>query len=173
MTTGSEGKKLPTGRPVFCHVYTGGCPKSGWQRQAAVVDEKQAEEVVKAHKGQRTRVEVVNDYAPKEMYSIHGGGCSRSIRLLGTYVTLEEAMQAAREIRTVQKLAHCHVVSGTKAEGYYSLGAPAQYNVYVAGCKGGWRLATTTKDAKKAEEAVNEQKKNDTPVELVRHYASK
>ena len=37
---------------------------------------------------------------PKEKYYIYGGGCSRSIRLQGTYETLADAFAAAEKFRT-------------------------------------------------------------------------
>jgi hypothetical protein len=171
VTTGSEGKHPPGGQPILRHVYTKVCAKSGWQRQPAVPDEKKAEEAVKAQKAKGAQVEIVTDYAPAEVYHVYGGGCSRSWRLLGAYATAAEACEAAREVRSVQKLRNCVVTSGGKGGGYYSLGPPAEYRVYVQGCKGGWSLAATTKEATKAQEILQERKKADRPVEVVRHYS--
>jgi hypothetical protein len=172
VTTGSEGKQRPNGQPLLCHVYTKACDKEGWQRDATV-EEKKVAQIVKDHKAKNLQVEVVNDYAPSEVYQIYGGGCTRSLRLLGTYATMRETGQAAEEFRTSQKLRNCLVTTGTRGQSYYSLGTPAQYKVYFESCKGRWILVTTTNDAKKAQEAANKQKKDNRQVEVVQHYTKK
>ena len=173
MTTGSEGKQVPTGRAAVYHVYTKVCEKSGWQKEPGVVAEARLAEAVKTYEAKGARVEVVADHKPREVFHVYGGGCSRNWRLMGTYVSAQEACDAAREIRTVQKLRNCLVTSGDKGEGYWSLGTPTAFTVYVEGCKGRWFAAATMQDAKKAEELAAERRRGADEVEVVRRYVSR
>jgi hypothetical protein len=170
VTTGSEGKKLPDGRPALYHVYTRGCSRSPWQRGVILVDEKKVAEAVAAHKKNGVAVAVIHDYAPKEVFHLYTDRGGRvGGRLLGTYVTLREACAAAAGFRTKDKL-RCEVTTGTK--GQPNLCAePTQYKVYANACRGGWFLAGTANDEKKALEVAAAQK--GLPVEVVYHFGSK
>lgn len=167
VTTGSEGKKLPTGKPELYLVYTGGC-KGGWVRREVACDAKKAEQVARRCREQGDRVEVVHDYKPKEVFHVYGGGCRRSWRLLGSYTSAGEAFQAAASFRADKKFS-CDVTTGTRGKGWVS-GSPVQYVVYERRSReGAWKVAATTKDHKKALEASISGKC--TERELVHSYA--
>jgi hypothetical protein len=168
VTTGSEGKKLPVGSPELYVVYLRPC-KVAWEKREVVCDAKKAEQVAKQHKDNGDTVQVVHDYAPKEVFHVYGGGCSRSYQLRGTYTSAEEAFRAAESFRADKKW-RCNVASGTKGKEWLT-GSPAQYVVYERACKNNWTVGITTKDLKKAEEAAaaGEWGKG----EVVHQYASK
>ncbi len=174
VTTGSEGKLVPTGRPMLYEVYMRTC-RSGWRKQGLFADEKNAKAVAKTHETKGAKVEIVRDYAPKEVYHIYGGLTRQGLELLGTYVTLEKA--AAKEFLTngtnrERSKDPCVVTTGTKGHDYLGWGgAPTQYKVYVKSCKG-WSLVATKSDEKNALEVVEAQRKKTVRAEvvLVHHY---
>ena len=169
VTTGSEGKNGPATRhAALFMVYTKVCDKAGWQRQGIYEDVKQAEEVAKTRLANKEKVEIVREYKPTEVFEVYGGGCSRSWRLRGTYLTIRDAHEAAEDFRTNQKLS-CKVTTGIKGRAW-SYDSPKQYKVYVQGCKGGWGLAETTTDPKKVQEVVEARKKQDVRTEVVQHF---
>jgi hypothetical protein len=172
VTTGSEGDKVPAGRPVVYHVYSMACEKAGWEKRESASNSTKANEIAKKYKDRGDRVEVLLDFAPKEVFHIYGGGCRRSWRLLGTYTSLREACSAAEQIRNQQKL-DCEVTTGTKGEEFLSGSTPTKYAVYAKGCKGGWYLAGTTTDHKKALQIAEARKKDDGGAEVVHQHASK
>ena len=160
VTTGSEGKLVPTGRPMLYEVYMRTC-KSGWRKQGLFADEKKAEATVKALQTYPDRVEIVRDYAPKEVYHIYGvdgGRVRRGLELLSSHRTLEEAFWGAEVLRK-SKNPEFHVTSGTKGDPFLRDSRPTQYEVYVQGCKGSWERIATKSDQKDALEVVEAQKK--------------
>ena len=169
VTTGSEGKQFPNRQPALYLVYSMVCSKSGWQRQGIYVDEKKAGEVAKTLVAKDETVEIIRDYAPKEVYHTYGVQCKGTKRLQGTYVTMEEAFDAAKALRE-KGIFRCDVVTGTKGEDALPR-SPMEYKVYSQGCKrSNWELATTTNDPKKAQEVVAAQKKENRQVEIVLHF---
>ena len=70
VTTGSEGTRLPAGRPTLYEVYSRSSDKSRWLKRGLYVDQKKAEEAAKAHAKEANKVAVVHDYGR--------GTCSRS-----------------------------------------------------------------------------------------------
>jgi hypothetical protein len=173
VTTGSEGKEMPAREklPAVYLVYSKICDKGGWQRQEVASDLKTAEAIALTHKKNREEVQIVSDYAPKEVFHIYSSTGWRLPHLLGTYLSVSEAVDAAERFRTQKKL-ECEVTTGTKG-GEILTGSPTQYSVYSLGCRSGWVVAATTKDKKKALEVAEEQRKDDRKVEVVYHYSSK
>lgn len=177
VTTGTEGKKTPVSftRPMLYQVHARVCAKSGWKSQAILGDATKAKELAKSLEKNGAKVEIVSDYAPKEVFQVYGRGCSRSNwRLLGTFAEVAEASQAAEENRTRKTgPLNCIVTTGTRSQETLVL-EPAQYKIYVQGCKGGWSLRETTTEQKKVKEFVEARKKDDkTRVEVVYHIPSK
>ncbi len=173
VTTGSEGKQVMAGRPVLYQVYRKTSEKSGWQHQGLFADEKKAEAVAKTLQTKGAQAEIVRDYAPKEVYHVYGKECrvpvGQKSRLLGTYVTLREAYDAAEDFRTNKRL-RCEVTSGRRGQDLLDE-APTQYKVYVRDCtRSDWTLAKTTNDAKKAQEVVEARKQPNEGTEVVLHF---
>lgn len=171
VTTGSEGKNTPSGRPALYHLYAMTCTRSGWQKQPLLVDEKKVQEAVKAQREKGARVEVIHDYAPREVYHVYGGGCRRPALLLGSYLTVREACEAAQEFRTKQRF-FCTVTTGTKGEERIA-GTPARYTVYVQGCKGGWSEAVAAAEWAKVQEYLDARKDKASAIEVVHHLTTK
>ncbi len=171
VTTGSEGKNTPAGRPALYHIYTMTCSRSGWQKQLLLVDEKKVEEAVKAHREKGARVEVVHDYAPREVYHVYGGGCRQPARLLGSYLTVLEACEAAQEFRTKQRF-FCTVATGTKGEERFA-GTPARYTIYEKSCRGIWKEAVAAAEWAKIQEYLDGRKGPTQPIEVVHHLTTK
>jgi hypothetical protein len=110
--------------------------------------------------------------AVKEKFCVYAGGCSRSIRLRGTYESLDQAAKAAEKCRK-DKLRFVTVRTGAHERDYFGRGA-TQYKVYVQGCKKkGWQLHATVASDKKAQEMVDRLKKENIQVEIVGHYEKK
>ena len=175
VTTGSEGKKTPEGEPALYEVYTKVCDKSGWRKQSLFTDATKASEAAKAHQKDAKKVEVVRDYAAKEVYHVYGRRCRTAVgtksRLMGTYRTAREAFDAADDIRTKQPF-QCEVVTGTMGEELLDA-TPIRYTVYSRGCRIGLVSPTATADraaAMKEFQARIDLKS--TPVMVV-HYEPK
>ena len=168
VTTGTEGKMAPTGRPVFYHVYSKVCDKSGWRSAGIFADEKKLEAEIKAHQAKNYKTEIVHDYAPKEVFYVYGGGCSRSYQLRATCVTREEAFREVKELRKTYSN-RCDVVTGTNGAQWASR-SPKQFGVYVQGCKGSWGLETTTNDPEKVKKIVEDKAKAEVRTEVVHLY---
>jgi hypothetical protein len=108
----------------------------------------------------------------KEKFFVYGGGCSRSIRLQGTYDSLRAAFSAAEQYRTKEKLRFVTVRTGAHEKDYFGNGA-SQYKVYRFACRGGLTLHATVEKANKANEIADKLKKEGVRVEIVGHYAAK
>jgi hypothetical protein len=175
VTTGTEGKQTPDGRPALFHLYTMANEKNGWAKQPLMVDEREVQVAVKEQEKKGVRVEVVHDYAPKEVFHIFGGGCSRSWRLWGTYVTGKEACEAAEAFRTKEKSSGFKVTTGAdwRHPLAYRFGSPTRYTVYARAGEGDWTQVETTNDGKKAQEVLEARKKENVRVEVVEDYTSK
>lgn len=146
VTTGSEGEVVPRGNPMLYQVYSKSCKKGGWARSFVVGDRTRAAELAEGYQAKGGETEIVSDHAPKVVYHISGGGCSRSWRLLGAYPTLREAFGAAEQFRTKDKYS-CEVTTGTK--GQVTRGGAVRFSLYVQGCKGSWSHIETAMDVKK------------------------
>jgi hypothetical protein len=172
VTTGSEGKEAPRGQPALYQVYTMACPKAGWERQEILVNAAKAQEAVKAHKTKGEQVEIIHDYAPKEVYHVYGTRCRGLMALQSTHMTLKEACGAAQVLRTKGNL-QVQVTTGTKGQDALPRTNP-EYKIYVFGCRSAsWSLTETTSDAKKAQETFAARKKDGAQVEILHHYTSK
>ena len=170
VTTGSEGKTTPTGRPALYEVYTRGCTRSQWKLQPALyTDEKKA---VEAGGKVKLNVEIVHDYAPKDVYHVYGKRCrtpaSEKSRLQGTYRSAREAIDVANALGSTKGL-RCEVTKGTKGADLLD-GSPAGFSVYIAGCKGSWSLHSTTKEFEKAVQVYDARIKEEQQSAIVRHY---
>ncbi len=161
VTKGTDGKRIVYSEPSRYAVYARVCEKSGWQLQATFADANRAHELATALKKKLGQAEIVRDYTPREVFSVHGGTCRRSMRLLGSYITAEEACEAAQEFRA--KKLQCEVTSGFKD----ARRRPWEYQVYVRGCKAGWSLVGRTKELNKAQEMVEARTREGKTVELV------
>ena len=168
VTTGTEGKRVPTGQPAVYHIYTKVCDKSGWRSAGIFADEKKLEAEIKAHQAKNYKTEIVRDYAPKEVFYVYGGGCSRSYQLRATCVTREEAFREVKELRKTYSN-RCDVVTGTNGAQWASR-SPKQFGVYVQGCKGSWGLETTTNDPEKVKKIVEDKAKAEVRTEVVHLY---
>lgn len=171
VTTGTEGKKVPTADPVLYHVWTKGCSRSPWQRGVILMDRKKADEAVKTFTKNGGRVEIVADHAPPAVFYVYGVRCRGLMHLQSTHVTLYDAFHAADELRTKQNF-RCEVRTGTKGQEIVHE-APVEYKVYLEGGRCGWRLIETTKEQKRAYEVAAARQKERSRVEVVHHYASK
>jgi hypothetical protein len=110
--------------------------------------------------------------APKEKFYVYGGGCSRSIRLQGTYENLEDAFAAAETFRTKEKLKFVTVRTGAHEKDHFGDSA-TQYKVYCRRIRcGNWALLATVDSADKAKEMADKLKTEHSPVEIVGHYAA-
>jgi hypothetical protein len=108
----------------------------------------------------------------KEKFYVYGGGCSRSIRLQGTYENLQDAFAAAETYRTKEKLRFVTVRTGAHKEDYFGDRA-TQYKVYRRGIRcGNWFLHATVESAAKAKEMADKLRTELSPVEIVGHYAA-
>jgi hypothetical protein len=108
---------------------------------------------------------------PKEKYYIYGGGCSRSIRLQGTYETLADAFAAAEKFRT-GGMKFVTVRTGEHTKDYFGDSA-TQYQVYRRGIRcGNWLLHATVDSAAKAKDMADKLKTERSPVEIVGYYAA-
>jgi hypothetical protein len=108
----------------------------------------------------------------KEKFYVYGGGCSRSIRLQGTYENIEEAFAAAETYRTKEKLKHVTVRTGAHEKDYFGDSA-TQYKVYRRGIRcGNWILHATVDSAAKAKEMADKLRTELSPVEIIGCYAA-
>ncbi len=104
-------------------------------------------------------------------FCVYGGSCSRSIRVQGSYATIQEAAAAAEKCRT-DKLNYVSIRTGATDNDYFGMGA-TQYQVYAVGCRVGWSLQATVDSADKANELAEQFKKDGRRFEVVLVYAAK
>ena len=174
VTTGSEGKTLP-GRqaPALYEVYQKSC-RAGWMKQPTLyTDEKKVEAAAADKRKLGNQIEVVRDYAPKEVYHVYGLPCRSVVgtksRLQGTYRTAKEAIDVAETLRSTRGL-RCEVTTGTKGQELLD-GAPTQYTVYSRGCKGALESPTTTSALEKAVKDYQARIEQKSVPVMVVHYA--
>jgi hypothetical protein len=109
----------------------------------------------------------------KEKFYVYGGGCSRSIRLQGTYENLKDAFAAAEKYRTREKLRFVTVRTGAHAKDYFGNQA-TQYKVYRRSLRcGNWSLLAAVEGADRAKAMADKLKTELAPVEIVGHYAAR
>ena len=104
-------------------------------------------------------------------FCVYGGSCSRSIRMQGSYATIQEAAIAAEKCRT-DKLNYVTIRTGATGNDYFGMGA-TQYQVYTVGCRVGWQLQATVDTEDKANEVAEQYKKDGRRFEVVLVYATK
>jgi hypothetical protein len=104
----------------------------------------------------------------QEKFYVYGGGCSRSIRLQGTYETIRDAYAAAEKGRS-EGLKYVSVRTGEHDRDYFG-NAANEYKVYSKTCKSSWKLYATVASADKAKEMADQLQKGGSDVEIVRHY---
>jgi hypothetical protein len=167
---GTDGKKTwstITRQPSRYLVYAHECPKSGWQLDQTFADSNRAQERATALKKERSKVEIITDYTPREVFCIHGGPCRRGWQLLGRYLTAEQACDAAQAFRA-KKLQY-EVTTWMDGLGR----RPYEYRVYVQGCKKGWSVHLTTREHAKAQKMLQARLKEGKAAELVLHVLTK
>jgi hypothetical protein len=110
----------------------------------------------------------------QEKFYVYGGGCSRSIRLQGTYENVKDAFAAAETFRTKEKLSYVTVRTGAADRDHFGNGA-TEYKVYrLSGCRcPTWSLYAKAETADKAKEIAEKLKADSSPVEIVGYYAAK
>jgi hypothetical protein len=109
----------------------------------------------------------------KETYHVYGGGCSRSIRLQGTYDTPGAAFAAADVLRTEKKLGHVTVRAGAHERDHFG-SAATEYRVYrkVTKC-GQWVLHATVPTAAEAVKVTEELAAGRHAAGVVGFYAAR
>jgi hypothetical protein len=105
----------------------------------------------------------------QEKFYVYGGGCSRSIRLQGTYEAIGDACAAAAKYRA-EGLKWVSVRTGEHDRDHFGFGA-TEYSVYVRACKAGWQLQATIANADDAKAMADQLKRGFSNVEIVLHYA--
>jgi hypothetical protein len=105
----------------------------------------------------------------EEKFYVYGGGCSRSIRLQGTYDSVGEACAAAAKCRA-EGLKWVSVRTGAHDRDYFGTGA-TEYSIYSRSCKTGWRLSATVANAENAKAMAEQLKRGFFDAEIVLHYA--
>jgi hypothetical protein len=108
----------------------------------------------------------------KEKFYVYGGGCSRSIRLRGTYENINDAFAAAETYRAKENLRFVTVRTGAHGKDYFGDRA-TQYRVYRRGIRcGNWFLHATVEGAGQAKEMADKLKTEHSPVEIVGYCAA-
>jgi len=107
-----------------------------------------------------------------EKFYVYGGGCSRSIRLQGTYEDIRQAWEAAEKLRNKDMMKWVSVRTGAHDRDYFGTAA-TQYKVYEILCKGGGMLHATVESADKAKAIADKLKGEGNPIEIVLRYAAK
>jgi hypothetical protein len=109
---------------------------------------------------------------PPEKFYVYGGGCSRSIRLQGTYDTLPAAFTAAEILRSTDKLNHVTIRTGDHDKDHFGRAA-TEYKVYRQMWRCSISLHKTVDKWDKANQIADELRKSGGRVEIVGHYAPK
>ena len=90
----------------------------------------------------------------------------------GTYENIKDAFAAAESFRTTKKLSFVTVRTGAHEKDYFGSGA-TQYKVYRRGLRcGNWLLHATVQSADRAKELADKLTTDNSPVEIVGHYAA-
>lgn len=108
----------------------------------------------------------------KELYSVYGGNCSRSIRLQGSYDTSDAAFAAAEVFRTEKKMLHVSVRAGAHERDHFGNSA-TECRVYRRNLKcGQWVLRATVATRAEAVARADELRAG-SAVGVVGFYAAK
>ncbi len=113
----------------------------------------------------------------KQKFCVYGGGCSRSIRLQGTYDSVAAACAAAEQFRNKDTLRFVTVrTGGSHDKDYFGFGSGVpgvKYQVYRLLCRSGWQLHSSLDSADKAKALTDQLTKEGNRIEVVVHYPAK
>lgn len=109
---------------------------------------------------------------PTKKYFVYGGGCSRSIKLQGSYAEIDQAFDAAENFRTKHMMKWISVRTGNNTDWF---GRDAKvYHIYTRGIRCGvWQVSSKVDDYEKASKIVEELTKKGQKADLLAVYVEK
>jgi hypothetical protein len=145
----AEAEKAFASAPLAYRVCVRQC-RGGWSVLETLTDGVKAKARADDLRKFGTLVEVVSDYTVKEVFHVIAGSCSRSMRLQGSFVSAQAAIEAAQACRA-RGLTRCHVDVGTTGE-RDPAARLVRYRVYTQPRRPVWVLQLTTTNPIKAQE---------------------